>query len=1106
MVTGDEVLTWFDGVDRGTVNRGRGYARGGRVRSVEVDEDESTLTISGIVDGTRQYHCYIDAARSGDDLRVVSSCTCPLGGACKHVVATAIVFDAQQRAGGPRAQWRRVLDEVLDEAPPPITPEPRPRVPVAVQIVLPPARPPSRYAVTVTSRPRLNVRAVRQGTTRRWVKTGMGWSEIGYAAYAPRLTGPVDPADIELLNELKIALVSRRGYLMASNEPLDLHEATPSVWRTLARLAEQDIPLVCSDPSVTVRLADSPARVEIDLAGTDDTVTVSSGVTVEGTWYAPGDLAFIGEPPHGVALWTGSPGRPGSEIVLARLESAPTRAVRHWLATGSSLTVDRAGADELLEGYLPRLARSMPVRSRNGTVELPGEADLRLRCDLTWDAEGTVTLDWRWIYQRSSGSQQFPVDDPSGGQGWRDRVAEIAFIERLGLDPELATLLSVDDRGPGTLAARRRFRDVDAMRFAEVHQPVLEAHPDIDLATNGAPPTFREATGVPEIRFVTRGDAERKNRTDWLDLDVVISVADEQFGVMTLDLPRVLAALTSGHTVIMVRPGVHIDVDRPELDQLARLVEDAQALTDQPPSGLRLNRQSHALLADVHEIGPTEGQLVEWATASAGLRRLVEEGTPPRPAPPPVGLDAVLRPYQQDGYQWLDFLRRSGLGGILADDMGLGKTVQALAMIARAHEDRPVRAPFLVVAPSSVVGTWEGEAARFTPGLRVAAVTGSTSRRGWPLAAVVDGPEPADIVVTTYTLLRLEIDQYAAITWAGLILDEAQAVKNHQSKTHAALRELEADCRFAITGTPIENNLMELWSILSLTAPGLFPYAESFRNEIAQPIEQKADGEALARLRRRIKPVMLRRTKDLVAADLPEKTEQVVTIELSPRHRKIYDTHLQRERQRILKLLGDLDENRITILASLTRLRQLALDPALIDRDHEAVGSAKIDELVDRLVEIIAEGHRALVFSQFTTFLSRVRDRLAAASIETAYLDGRTRRRAQVIAGFRTGTAPVFLISLKAGGVGLTLTEADYCFLLDPWWNPAVETQAIDRTHRIGQTRPVMVYRLVSAGTIEEKVIELAARKADLYRSVLDSDGQLSTALTADDIAALIER
>jgi SNF2 family DNA or RNA helicase len=270
-------------------------------------------------------------------------------------------------------------------------------------------------------------------------------------------------------------------------------------------------------------------------------------------------------------------------------------------------------------------------------------------------------------------------------------------------------------------------------------------------------------------------------------------------------------------------------------------------------------------------------------------------------------------------------------------------------------------------------------------------------------------------------------------------------------------------------------------------------------------VEKTGDAAALRRFRQRIRPFLLRRTKELVAADLPPKQEQVLPVELGHRHRKLYDAHLARERQRILHLLDDFDENRVAVLSALMRLRQLALDPALVDPEHEGVGSAKLDTLVDHLAEITEEGHRALVFSQFTTFLGRVRERLTDEGIATSYLDGTTRDRGGVVERFRAGEAPVFLISLKAGGVGLTLTEADYVFVLDPWWNPAAEAQAVDRAHRIGQTRRVMVYRLVSTDTIEEKVMELKGRKAELFARVVDGEGVMSTGIDADDIRRLFE-
>jgi SNF2 family DNA or RNA helicase len=412
-----------------------------------------------------------------------------------------------------------------------------------------------------------------------------------------------------------------------------------------------------------------------------------------------------------------------------------------------------------------------------------------------------------------------------------------------------------------------------------------------------------------------------------------------------------------------------------------------------------------------------------------------------------------------------------------------------------------VEAPFLIVAPTSVLANWSSEAARFTPDLNVVVIGDTLGKRGTSLRSAIAG---ADAIVTSYTLLRMDFESYGSVSWSGLILDEAQYVKNHQSKAYQCARKLPAQVKVAITGTPMENNLMELWSLLSITAPGLFPSPDRFREYYARPIERSANAALLAQLRQRIRPLIKRRTKEQVAADLPEKQEQVLEVELGNRHRKLYQTHLQRERQKVLGLLTDVDKNRFTILRSLTLLRQLSLHAGLVDESYSDVSSAKIDALLEQIADVVGGGHRALVFSQFTRFLRLVRSALEAAGVPCCYLDGSTVNRPQVISSFKEGTAPVFLISLKAGGFGLNLTEADYCFLLDPWWNPATEAQAVDRTHRIGQTRHVMVYRLISAGTIEEKVAALAARKAQLFASVIDSDGAFSSSLTADDIRALL--
>ena len=437
--------------------------------------------------------------------------------------------------------------------------------------------------------------------------------------------------------------------------------------------------------------------------------------------------------------------------------------------------------------------------------------------------------------------------------------------------------------------------------------------------------------------------------------------------------------------------------------------------------------------------------------------------------------------------------------------MGLGKTLQTLALISHAIQMRgpdDAAAPFLVVAPTSVVSNWLAEAERFAPHLDVRGITATEGKSGARLKRLVGG---ADVVVTSYALFRLDFEAYQDISWAALILDEAQFVKNATSKAHEAAKDLNAPFKLAITGTPMENSLTDLWALFGIVAPGLFPSARKFAEEYVRPIGRGESPEVLEKLRRRIRPLMMRRSKDIVAKDLPAKQEQELRIDLNARHKELYDTYLQRERQKLLGLLGDMDKNRFIVFRSLTLLRMLSLDASLVDDKYSDIPSSKLDALFEQLDDVIAEGHRALIFSQFTSFLGKAAARLEQQGIEYAYLDGSTLKRADVIKKFKQGSAPVFLISLKAGGFGLNLTEADYVFLLDPWWNPATEAQAVDRTHRIGQTKNVMVYRMVAKGTIEEKVMALKAQKAKLFSAVMDDDAVFSAALTADDIRGLLE-
>ncbi|MFC6150350.1 SNF2-related protein [Mumia xiangluensis] len=1105
-------------IDAGTIARGRTYARDGYVIDLDVARNRDGYLLQSSVAGTSaaSYQTVVSArSEPGQPIELYTACSCPVSHWCKHAVATVLVardraVRAESPAGDPGSRWTRVLDDLLDDAGGDDSPSPRPARPgqeLALRVEAGVSAPQERRfgrAWAGAVRPALRLRPVTRGRRGTWVKTGVGWRDLVVAD--PR-DGRFVPEHLDVLRAIHGTHRARYSYGFGSEDALPLNALGGSLWRLLREAGEVGLPVVASGFG-EVRIAPQPARVSLDArADGNGGAVLVAGAAVGGAWRPADDVAFLGTPEHGVALWDGD--GDDAVVTLAPLDRPLTPAVKELLAARAPVTVPPEGMDELRHTYLPRVGRLLEVTSRDDSVHVPDPPAPHLVLATSWVGGAEARLSWAWHYRsRATGEtvRVFALDDEPAPYGMRDTTVEAAVLAGIVLDEAATVLLLRAGTSMPSPYPELVLREMDAVRFAHDVLPGLRANAAFEVQVDGHEPTYAEVVGKPEISFTTAPTPS--GRTDWLDLEVVVSIGGRQVGLATI-----IEAIATGQDKILLhktdRKGtyLYVSVDHPELDALARMLADARALSDRrrDEGTMSVATSAFDLWDELDEIGVVDAQAARWVALA---RRLAgSEGVPE--LEPPAGLKATLRPYQREGFSWLAFLAEHGLGGILADDMGLGKTVQAIALITHARERDPGAPPFLVVAPTSVVATWAGEAAAFAPGLVVRTVTESAARRRDSLAAVAEG---ADIVVTSYTLLRIEADDYVALPWSGRILDEAQAVKNHRGKTYQAVRRVDAPFSLAITGTPVENDLMELWSLLSLTAPGLFPHPNHFSHEIAKPIEKGEDTELLAMLKRRIRPIMLRRTKELVAADLPPKQEQVLEVALSARHRKLYDTHLQRERQRILGLLeeaGDdeaaLRRHRITIFAALTRLRQLSLDPALVDERYEGVGSAKTDLLVDHIHELAAEGHRALVFSQFTTFLRRVQARLEREGIDTAYLDGSTRDRAAAVDGFKTGDQPVFLISLKAGGVGLTLTEADYVFVLDPWWNPAVEAQAVDRAHRIGQESPVMVYRLVSAGTIEDKVVALKARKAELVAGVLDDEALSSGALTAGDLAGLFD-
>lgn len=863
----------------------------------------------------------------------------------------------------------------------------------------------------------------------------------------------------------------------------------------------------------------------------------------------------------------------GVELALIPLVE-PLDAASESLISAGTVHIPAAERATFQKEYLPALSRSIPSLTPDPALALPRVKQPHLVLEISFDEQvrHDAQLSWHWEYPLNpfaeDSAEEASVQNPAalsdvhslpvfgypGEEGGevRDERFEARVLR------SVRTILASHPALSGL--EERRIEGWETRELLSAILPKLRRVSAVQVRFNGTPPQFVEVTDALIEITVSEG-----NSRDWFGLGIAVKVNN-----WTVPFAQIFEALDRGADRILLGNGTYFSLRRPEFKTLRTLIAEARELDD-AGGELRINRHQAGLFSELESLAASVHTTARWDAQVRSLLELVEgledaeesieenaekdtEKAPDKDAqgspapqktsrqviaqrPVPAGLQATLRPYQVEGFQWLSFLYEQRLGGILADDMGLGKTVQALALLAYAIEEHRAAseraaergesvepfAPFLVVAPTSVITNWAAEAERFLPEAKVVTITETTAGKT-PLAERVAG---AHLVLTSYTLLRMDEDAYTGYArtlgravdeftgehsapegWGALLLDEAQFVKNTGTRAWSIARAMPARTKIAMTGTPIENNLMELWALLAIVADGLFPSARAFRDLYARPAESGEDpahaAATAARLRRRIRPLMLRRTKELVAAELPAKNDTRVNLPLTPGHRRIYDTHLQRERQKVLGLLEDMDKNRFTIFQSLTLLRRLALDAALIDPEaYAGVSSVKRDYLVQQLPNLLEKGHRVLVFSQFTGYLKSISARLAEEGIGHLYLDGSTRNRAEVIEAFTSGQEPVFLISLKAGGFGLNLTEADHVFIMDPWWNPAAEQQAVDRIHRIGQDKEVHVYRLVAEGTIEEKVMQLKESKAALFDAVVGEGEFASAAVTAEDVREL---
>ena len=651
-------------------------------------------------------------------------------------------------------------------------------------------------------------------------------------------------------------------------------------------------------------------------------------------------------------------------------------------------------------------------------------------------------------------------------------------------------------------AYRRRLRELlpdKPLRGETAYDFLHDALPKLDGWEIAADKSLDLRTLRPVGTLETQ--ARLKSGIDWFDLDVGFAIGDQS--VRRAD---VLKSWREGRRYIELGDGTIAKLPETWLEKHGATLEELDEMR-----GRRKKLGAHAApvaaelldeLAD--DQGPDlEATLDRWRELAARIRTF--DKVPERDTPP--GLDATLRDYQHRGYRWMTALRDLGLGGVLADDMGLGKTIQTLTVLLETHQPKGRTRkgdPSLVVAPTSVVHNWLIEAAKFTPDLRIHLHHGQ--RRGEP-------PTDVDVVITSFALLRVDAELLCARRWTMVVLDEAQHIKNPASRLSQTARDLDAKHRLALTGTPLENHLIELWSIFEFLMPGFFGSRRAFTDRYVKPIQRDTDPEARAHaldhLRRRIRPFVLRRLKREVASELPPRQEQILYCDLGPTERRMYEAVKQTYRDTVLGQVDSagLGRSTIQILEALTRLRQAACDAHLLPfpEARAVTQSAKRSLLRQTLAEAIDEGHRALVFSQWPSLLKRVVTDLDALAVDYLYLDGSTTERGDLQARWNDPNGPpVFLISLKAGGTGLNLIGADLVIHLDPWWNPQVEAQATDRAHRIGQTKPVMVYKLVARGTVEEKILELQARKRSLFEAAVDGDRVAVDNLTRADLEAVL--
>lgn len=1063
--------------------RGVTYVAQGRVRIVQA----SPRLVRAKVRGSETYEVVLTCEPGADGHEVMLTCTCPFSqenDCCKH--GWALLQEVDRLGVMKPPPGARFIP--LAEAPThPHVPEMPPPAPPAIPRAAKPAAPEWKKALRQIddATPRSPIMPVpeperpRDLGMRFWLdlnddhfhelvvgaaivsrKQNGEWGK-GRALGQHQALPPELPADDMTLAALLLSLADKNTYYTSGSG---------LVLRT--RAASRVLPLLCARGDFLAHLegqrygplrwdGDEPWRFELALDSDDD----SADFLVRG-WYCRGEMRrpldeAIRLLRDGWVVWPDA---------IGRLESTTGF---EWIAVlrqKKTLRVKADEAEDFVDEAMKRLNLPylrLPSSLHIEEVRLPPAPRLNIHQSAARPGRLVpLTIAFAYGDEVVRAQPERPRLETAGPRRivYRDLAAERAHVER-------AAALGV--RRQHSYVEEDPQYGIEPSRLPELVRTLL------------AEPWMVAAENRP-VRTTSTFSVSVASGIDWFDVTVQCD-----FGGERASLPALLAAARERRDWIELGDGTWGMVPEEWLKKYAGIA----ALGDADATTIRF-RNNQAALLDAWLAGQPDVSIDDLFRRT---RERLATASKVAPVEAPAGFRGTLRPYQKEGLGWLHYLQQMGFGGCLADDMGLGKTVQVLALLEarrtrRGKEDLP---PSLIVVPRSLLFNWRQEAAKFAPQLRLLDFTG--------VGRAVDDAawKDIDVILTTYGTLRRDIEQLKELEFDYVILDEAQAVKNAAALTAKSVRLLRSRHRLAMSGTPVENHLGEVWSLFEFLNPGLLGAASAF----SQSIARDAAPEQRALLGRALRPFLLRRTKGQVAKDLPDRQEDTLVCEMEPAQRKQYDELRDYYRKALLeKVEADgLNRSKIVVLEALLRLRQAACHPALIDKARAGESCAKFDALLPQLAEVVEEGHKALVFSQFTGFLALLRKELDARGIVYEYLDGKTRDRQARVDRFQTDPAcPLFLISLKAGGVGLNLTAAEYVFLLDPWWNPAVEAQAIDRAHRIGQTRKVMAYRLIAKDTVEEKVLALQDNKRELANAILSEDNAVLRNLTLDDLAFLL--